>query len=123
MEVKCPFKHHGQTVEEACKDETFCCTLVDGCMKLKQDHSYYLQVQGQLASTGLHWCDFVVWLGSPEKMACKRIQLCHEFWFQVMLPGLTSFYHSHAKPFLEGLGLASRNMVSQLLVLQSPVNL
>ena len=86
MEVKCPFKPYGQAIEEACKDEEICCTLVD----LKQDHSYYLQVKGQLTITGLDWCGFVV-LGSQEKVAFKRIQLDHEFWFQVMLPRLDKF--------------------------------
>ncbi|XP_048022908.1 uncharacterized protein LOC125253145 [Megalobrama amblycephala] len=30
-----------------------------GEAKLKETHKYYWQVQGQLAVTGLHWCDFV----------------------------------------------------------------
>ena len=30
-------------------------------LKLKRHHSYYTQVQGQLAVTGLQWCDFFVW--------------------------------------------------------------
>lgn len=30
-----------------------------GQAKLKETHKYYWQVQGQLAVTGLHWCDFV----------------------------------------------------------------
>ena len=28
-------------------------------LKLKRHHSYYTQVQGQLAVTGLQWCDFL----------------------------------------------------------------
>ena len=31
-----------------------------GHLKLKHNHKYY-QVQGQLALTGLEWCDFVIW--------------------------------------------------------------
>ncbi|XP_026124613.1 uncharacterized protein LOC113106807 [Carassius auratus] len=30
-----------------------------GIAKLKETHKYYWQVQGQVAVTGLHWCDFV----------------------------------------------------------------
>lgn len=31
-----------------------------GTLELKQSHSYYWQVQGQLLLTGMEWCDFVV---------------------------------------------------------------
>lgn len=34
--------------------------MQSGTMKLKQTHSYYWQVQGQLLLTGIEWCDFVV---------------------------------------------------------------
>lgn len=33
--------------------------LQRGQAKLKETHKYYWQVQGQLAVTGLQWCDFV----------------------------------------------------------------
>lgn len=31
-----------------------------GVLKLKESHSYYWQVQGQLLITGMEWCDFVI---------------------------------------------------------------
>ncbi|XP_034007127.1 uncharacterized protein LOC117499009 [Trematomus bernacchii] len=34
--------------------------IQSGTLKLKQSHSYYWQVQGQLLLTGMEWCDFVV---------------------------------------------------------------
>lgn len=34
-------------------------TIRNGKAKLKESHRFYWQVQGQLAVTGLHWCDFV----------------------------------------------------------------
>ncbi|CAM4650737.1 unnamed protein product [Leuciscus chuanchicus] len=33
--------------------------MVNGQAKLKQNHKYHWQVQGQLAITGLSWCDFI----------------------------------------------------------------
>uniref|UniRef100_A0A1A8DH79 YqaJ viral recombinase domain-containing protein n=1 Tax=Nothobranchius kadleci TaxID=1051664 RepID=A0A1A8DH79_NOTKA len=35
-------------------------TVIHGMHKLKESHSYYSQVQGQLLITGMEWCDFVV---------------------------------------------------------------
>ena len=54
----------GLTVEQASQRADFCCTLVDGQVKLKKDHAYYYQVQGQLAITGARWCDFFIWIGT-----------------------------------------------------------
>lgn len=51
-EVKCPDD----------VDDIFRVTYIkfdNGQAKLKQSHKYYWQVQGQLAITGLSWCDFI----------------------------------------------------------------
>lgn len=61
LEVKCPFSKIGMTPEEACLGIDFCCELRDGAVCLKKNHSYFFQVQGQMAVTGHQWCDFVVW--------------------------------------------------------------
>ncbi|KAG9264210.1 hypothetical protein AMEX_G22466 [Astyanax mexicanus] len=45
--------------------------LQNDTMKLKQQHSYYWQVQGQLLITGMQWCDFVVF--AEEDMVIQRI--------------------------------------------------
>lgn len=62
LEVKCPL------VPECKLCSKFCtCNLpeyivyLDGEFKLKQNHSYFVQVQGQLAITGRKWCDFYVY--------------------------------------------------------------
>ena len=34
--------------------------MKDDTLELKQGHSYYWQVQGQLLLTGMEWCNFVV---------------------------------------------------------------
>lgn len=42
-----------------------------GTLKLKQSHSYYWQVQGQLLLRGMEWCDFVVF--AEEDILIQRI--------------------------------------------------
>ncbi|XP_050390951.1 uncharacterized protein LOC126810050 [Patella vulgata] len=37
-------------------------TEIGDTIKLKVDSEYYCQVQGQLALTGINWCDFCVFL-------------------------------------------------------------
>nr|XP_033948206.1 uncharacterized protein LOC117453497 isoform X2 [Pseudochaenichthys georgianus] len=45
--------------------------MQSGTLKLKQSHSYYWQVQGQLLLTGMEWCDFVVF--AEEDILIQRI--------------------------------------------------
>ena len=89
LEVKCPFAHRFETAEEACADDTFCCDIVNGEVKLKRKHKYYLQVQGQMAVTGKKWCDFVIW--TLKGMSVERIFFDSELWSR-MLFSLDSFY-------------------------------
>ncbi len=42
-----------------------------GALKLRRQHKYYWQVQGQMLLTGLEWCDFVVC--AQEDMLVERI--------------------------------------------------
>ena len=62
-EFKCPYREAGMLLEDACKEPEFCCTMVDGNLCLKRNHTYYHQVQLQLyvASDCSHWCDFCVY--------------------------------------------------------------
>ena len=64
VEVKCPYKGRNKTLKQMYDDNSFCCSLVNGYPTLKQNHDYYYQVQGQMAITGVHTCDFVVWTPS-----------------------------------------------------------
>lgn len=89
VEIKCPFKHRFNPLEEACKDPTFCCEMSNGRVQLKRSHSYYYQVQGQLALTGRSWCDFFVW--TLKGHSTERIRFDKSFWDQ-MVQKLNSFY-------------------------------
>ena len=49
MEIKSPFSKAGMTVDEACKSKNFFLEkLSDGSVRLKRNHDYFCQVQGQL---------------------------------------------------------------------------
>lgn len=50
-EVKCPNVDH--------RTEATHIKFINGQAKLRRSHRYFFQVQGQLAITGLPWCDFI----------------------------------------------------------------
>ena len=62
-EFKCPFTKADISPEEACKDDKFYCTMVNGDLQLSRSHSYFHQVQLQLyvAAHLSHWCDFCIY--------------------------------------------------------------
>lgn len=61
--------------------------------KLAKTHNYHYQVQGQMAITGLKWCDFVI----DWKKDChvERVIFDEDLWKNDMLPALLNFYRSH----------------------------
>ena len=59
VEVKCPYKHRLDLIQDACKDSGFHLKLVDDQAQLRRSHDYYFQVRGQLAITEAAFCDFV----------------------------------------------------------------
>ena len=111
LEIKCPNKYFGSTPSIACADKGFCCELVDNTPKLKRDHQYFYQVQGQLAICGLDWCDFVVWY-DRRRLTIERVPYDRKFWTDHLLPSLLTFYNQHAQPFLSGGNLSQVTEVS-----------
>ena len=87
-EFKCPYSKQPQ---EACKDPSFFCELVNGTFKLKCDHHYYHQVQCQLyvSSDMFSWCDFCVY--TPVDVAVERIYPRKE-WQSTCIPELEDYY-------------------------------
>ena len=102
LELKNPYRWRNKTMEEACQDTDFFLHIVDGKPKLKQNDrsGYYDQVQGQLAVTGLPWCDFVVHLSGSHNINVERIYFNETYWEDNLFPKLTKFYFDHALPFL-----------------------
>lgn len=89
LEIKCPYKWRTITPLEAAKDKTFCCEIVENQTRLKRNHSYYYQIQGQLAITGRKWCDFFIW--TLKGHSVERIHFDEEIW-KSMCSKLKKFY-------------------------------
>lgn len=68
------------------------CTFSNGKCKLKEDHAYYAQVQGQMGITGAKWCDFVVY--TQKGMPIERIPFSSEHWQELEMK-LVSYYYKH----------------------------
>lgn len=91
VEVKCPSKARHSTVQDMCSDESFYCSLNSNSQpRLKHTHEYYYQVQGQMAVSGIHLCDFVVW--TPKGCTIETIHFDEKFWNEKCYPPLRNFY-------------------------------
>ncbi|KAK3092994.1 hypothetical protein FSP39_009776 [Pinctada imbricata] len=98
VEVKCPYgskqaadvKPWREILPEKCAtDQHFYCTLENGKVKLKPDHNYMFQIQGQLAICEKPWVDFVIW--TKKGISCERYLFDEKMW-EEMLPKLKNFY-------------------------------
>ena len=104
LEVKCPYKHRHNTVAQACKeDKTFCLEIQEGlgyCLKPK--HSYYTQIQCQMAVTGLHQADLVVF--TLQETAIVPVAYDPVFW-ETTVAKLELFYKDGVLPYARERGL------------------
>ncbi|XP_028329235.1 uncharacterized protein LOC114479654 [Gouania willdenowi] len=84
LEVKCPYKHRHKRVVDACReDRRFCLEILDPDTQppkyqLKKSHEYFTQVQAQMALTGIHEVDFVVY--TLKDMAITNVKFDSEHW-------------------------------------------
>ena len=77
-------------------DNTFCCQIINGDPTLKPNHDYYYQIQGQMAITGVHTCDFVVW--TPLNFLVITVPFNDDFWKSHCYPTLKDFYFNVMLP-------------------------
>ena len=93
LEVKCPFSKRAETLEQASADPTFYLEKIGDKFYLKRGHSsgYYKQVQGQLAITGMKWCDLFVFLSETNEMYVDTIPFDNIYWSTQLLPKLREF--------------------------------
>ena len=62
LEIKCPYSCKDKTFTDAAQQKSFCLQEnEDGSLKLKQDHSYYYQIQMQMMLCHVEYGEFVVW--------------------------------------------------------------
>ena len=73
--------------------QTFFMEKVDDTQcRLKRDHAYYAQVQGQMGVTGAKWCDFIVY--TSKGMYVERIAFDPNYW-QILRNQLLQYYFEH----------------------------
>ena len=95
VEIKCPLKLLDNTVDDLVStDPTFCLELADKegglCeLRLKRNHNYYYQIQGQLHCSRREKCLLMVW--SPTEHHLETIFYDSQLWSQ-MSESLESFY-------------------------------
>ena len=104
IEVKCPEQFKDVDPKNICFMSTNPCVVYDKeteTIHLSKKHSYYSQIQMQLALTTKDWCDFILYTGKgvvidrilydPEHW--KKIQkFAANFYFEYMLPRLALKY-------------------------------
>lgn len=70
LEIKCPFKHRNVSPQDAASsDSKFC---LDKKLRLKVNHNYFYQVQGQILVTKKKFCDLIIW--TTKGYAITRIE-------------------------------------------------
>ena len=57
---------------------------------LRENHSYFVQVQGQMAIAGRSWCDFVLFTAKGISIQC--IAFNKDYCEKTLLPKLIAFY-------------------------------
>ncbi|XP_015216918.2 uncharacterized protein [Lepisosteus oculatus] len=98
LEVKCPYKHRDHTASQACQDPDFCLRQDGEGYRLKTNHSYYTQVQCQMAVVGLHTADFVVY--TPRETVIVPVEFDPVFWRETVAK-LEMFYTDAVIPQLQ----------------------
>lgn len=92
-EVKCPYKYFNVHPLNAADDSKFFMEKIsDKQCKLKENHMYYSQVQGQMGITGAMWCDFIVY--TKVGLYVQRISFDPDFWNQLRQQ-LVSYFFNH----------------------------
>ena len=69
----------------------------DNVTRLNRKHSYYFQVQGQMAITDTAYCDFFVYTTCGDHL--ERIEFDADLW-QNMFSDLSMFWHARVAPFM-----------------------
>ncbi|XP_062274564.1 uncharacterized protein LOC133980018 [Scomber scombrus] len=103
LEVKCPYKHRHRRVEDACRDDpAFCLEIRDEdgrspVYRLKTSHSYFTQIQCQLAVTGLRRADLAVF--TLKEIAIVPVTFDPDLWEETVSK-LETFYRDAVLPQL-----------------------
>ena len=95
VEIKCLYSKKENKITDACQDQSFFMTMINGEPKLKHKHVYYYQCQGIMAITETNELDFVIYTNFDIHI--ERIKFDKDKWEKCILPKLTSFYFEFLK--------------------------
>ena len=100
LEIKNPYTHRHMTVTDLASQKVGFLTNENGVIQLKRQHPYYAQVQVQLFTTGMTWCDFAVrTVSSSNNFFVDRINLDMNY-INSLLPDLEVFFKKGVLPEL-----------------------
>ena len=101
IEIKNVLLNKNVDLKTAAKTQkSFCLEIHSNKLRLKKNHNFHYQIQGQLAITNLQWCDLVVRCRDPYGIHVERITRDDTMWASDMLPKLDWFYHNALLPEL-----------------------
>ena len=101
IEIKNLLQNSDKNIKDAAiNNNQFCLQYENQTVKLKKNHKFYYQVQGQMNICDLPWCDFVVRRTNPYDIFIERIYRDKRLWQEEMEPKLSAFYFSHILPEL-----------------------
>ncbi|XP_038672775.1 uncharacterized protein LOC119976364 [Scyliorhinus canicula] len=103
LEVKCPYKHRNHTISQSCEDRNFCLENKKGEPQLKKGHSYFTQIQCQLAVLDLPKADLVVY--TNREVAIIPVEFDEKFW-KKSVDKLEDFYTRAVLPEIRERNLA-----------------
>ena len=94
LEVKCPETSFKRALWEPALALSFLVRGL-GTYKLKRNHAYYAQGQGQVGCTRAQWCDFVAYTKQTKKgMSVERITFDKAYWVELQVK-LCQYYFIH----------------------------
>ncbi|KAG8174582.1 hypothetical protein JTE90_005246, partial [Oedothorax gibbosus] len=99
LEIKCTFNVDRLELEELAERSNFCLVKTEGQWELKRSHSYYYQVQRQLALSNLTECVFALFYKPPNCVHTEIISFDRNFWLD-MFEELNEFYLRYYLPAL-----------------------
>ena len=106
LEIKCPFSYRDSTINDMTLNSAgYLYWGLNGEVLLKQNHSYYYQIQTQLLVTGYDACDFFVWTEKDHSLTRVQanIELQNEiiskskaFFSKILLRELVAKYYTES---------------------------
>jgi hypothetical protein len=97
LEIKCPFTLAEKSVKDGWKHLDYLNMNDKQILELNQKHPYYIQLQGQMAVTGLKMGHFFMW--SPKGSLQTIVNFDPMFWVHLQ-EKLSSFFKAYIAPYL-----------------------